>query len=214
MSSLLIVGDGGQGRVVLDTVLEYYDYEKVSFLVNYYPENKISGFDYYIEKEVELQELLKEFDVAIVALGDNITRFKKATELKKKGFSLATIIHPTAFISKTAKVGEGTYIGANAVINTNASVGKNCIINTSAIIEHDCIIGDNVHISPNVALGGTTQIGDLSWICIGACIINNIVIGSNVVVAAGSSVINNFKSDVMVAGAPAIVKKNRKNLFD
>ena len=57
------------------------------------------------------------------------------------------------------------------IINIGSYIGKNCIINTGAIIEHDCKIGDHGHIAPGVHISGAINIGELSFIGIGATII-------------------------------------------
>ena len=43
-----------------------------------------------------------------------------------------------------------------------------------AIIDHETEIGDFVHIGPSVTIGGQAIVGDLSWIGIGANILNNV----------------------------------------
>lgn len=207
MDNLLIVGDGGHGKVVLDAAQESKKYNKIAFLVNYNPSNKVSGIEYYNENKISYKELMIDFPKIIVAIGDNKTRLKKSIKLKQAGFNLETIIHPNAYVSKYATIEEGCFIGIHSVVNVFARIGKACVINTASIVEHECVLGDGVHLSPNVSMGGKTKIDDLSWICIGSSIVDKISIGKEVIVAAGSVVINNVNDKTLVAGAPAIVKK-------
>lgn len=124
---------------------------------------------------------------------------------------LATIIHSQAIVSKAALIGEGTVVFANAVINPSAHIGKACIINTGAIVEHDCILKDGVHISPNATMGGTVCIGEKTWVCIGCSIAHHLTIGENSVLGAGSVVIQDVPNNVLVAGVPATIRKDRSD---
>ncbi len=209
-NNLLIVGDGGQGKMVLDSVLAAGKHDKISFLVTCENPAPINGFSYILEGSIPYDVLLDEYSELIVALGDNTLRLSKSEFFAAKGFRLATIIHPSAVISPFATIGPGSVVFANAVINPFATIKNACIINTGAIVEHDCIIEDGVHLSPNVAMGGCVHIGKSTWICIGASISNATIIGENVTVAAGAVVLENIADNLLVAGVPAIVKKQKK----
>jgi sugar O-acyltransferase (sialic acid O-acetyltransferase NeuD family) len=202
---LLIIGTGGQGKVVLDCAEKYY--KKISFLTNDLYTPKIDNYPILFEQDITRKYILENFDEAIVAIGNNNARLNLSLKYISFGIKLAKIIHPTAIISKYAEIEEGTVIFANAVVNPFAKIGKACIINTGAIIEHDCILGDGVHISPNASMGGTVNIGKKTWICIGSSIANNIKIGENVTVGAGSVVLKDVPDNVLVAGIPATIKK-------
>lgn len=88
-------------------------------------------------------------DNVIVSIGVNSTR-KKIVEKLNCHFGVA--IHPTAVVSPSARIGEGTVVMAGAIINAGAVIGKHCIINTGASVDHECVLGDYVHIAPRVAL--------------------------------------------------------------
>jgi sugar O-acyltransferase (sialic acid O-acetyltransferase NeuD family) len=204
-SHLLIVGTGGQGKVVLDCVEKYYN--KITFMTNDSNTKKIGNYPILFGKDINFEYILKNFDEVIVAIGNNNARLNLSLKYISQGIKLAIIVHPTAVVSKYAIIGEGTVIFANAVVNSSAKIGRACIINTGAIIEHDCILEDGVHISPNAAMGGTVNIGKKAWICLGSSIANNIRIGENVIVGAGSVVLNDVSDNVLVAGIPATIKK-------
>jgi len=205
MSRLLIIGTGGQGKVVLDCAKKYYD--SITFMTNDLNSKGISGYPLMYEQETSVDDVVRNYDELIVAVGNNDARLKISLNYAKKGIKLATIIHEKATVSESAIIGEGTVVFANAVINPLATIGKCCIINTGAIVEHDCIIKDGVHISPNAAMGGTVFIGEKTWICIGSSIIDNTKIGNNSIIGAGSVVIKDIPSNVLAVGVPAKIKK-------
>ena len=176
MKHLLIIGTGGQGKVVLDSAKNNYD--SITFMTNDKKALGINGYPIIYEQDTPLDEILKKYDEIIVAIGNNKARLKISLEYESKGMKLATIIHPKAVVSDTAIIENGTVVFANAVINPSAKIGKVCILNTGVIVEHDCILENGVHISPNAAMGGTVFIGEKTWVCVGSSIANNIRIGT------------------------------------
>ena len=119
------------------------------------------------------------------------------------GIPLATIVHPTALISSSAKIGSGTTILANVIININTKVGIGCIVNNGAIIEHDCMVGNYVNICPKFAMAGHSSIGYKSYLGIGSTVIDDIRIGNRVTVGAGAVVVSNISDNIVAIGVPA-----------
>lgn len=210
MKNLLIVGDGGQGKVVLDCALSMGCFDRIAFLVNHSEGQRIPGYEYYLEDENMLLSLLPEFQHIIVALGNNKVRVEKTDYFERLGFTPAVLIHPSATVSPLSSVGKGSVVFAHAVINPFAQIGRACIVNTAVIVEHDCILEEGVHLSPNTSMGGETIIGRESWICVGCSIANAIKIGRNVTVGAGAAVVSDIEDNVMAAGVPAVIKKHKK----
>ena len=128
------------------------------------------------------------------------------------GYSLefATAIHPSAVISPTAKIGEGTVVMAGAVINADAVIGKHCIVNTGATVDHDCVIGDYCHIAPGAHISGGTHIGEGTWIGVGACVIQCLNIGKDCMIGAGSVVVKDIPDGVTAYGNPCRVRTKEK----
>lgn len=205
MKKIAIVGASGHGKVVAD-LAENLGYVVVFFDDAYPKQQKIEHWP-VVGTFDDLCCNQKKYPEAIVAIGDNNTRTLLAEKLIQSGFFLPTLIHPTAFVSKYAKVSKGTVIFAKAVVNSFAQIGNNCIINTGAIIEHDCVLGNAVHLSPNVSLGGATIIGDSSWLGISSATKQLVGIGSHTIVGINSTVIHNIPSNVTAFGSPAVIKK-------
>ncbi len=89
-----------------------------------------------------------------LGIGGNNARESIAKKVTEAGYSLATLIHPSAIISDSAVIKEGSVIMPLAVVNADALIGEGCIVNSGAIVEHDCILENYVHISPNATLAG------------------------------------------------------------
>ena len=202
MKRLAILGASGHGKVVAE-IAELCGWKKIHFFDDAWPDVKKNGRWSVVGETNDLIDKIKEYDNAIVAIGDNAIRYEKSLFLISKGFELATLIHPAAIVSQYSNISQGSVVMAGAVINPFAEFGQACIINTSATIDHDCVIDNAVHISPGVNLAGAVKVGALSWIGIGASVKQCIQIGKNVVVGAGATVITDVNDDSVVIGTPA-----------
>ncbi|MEF3191925.1 MAG: acetyltransferase [Campylobacterales bacterium] len=198
-TELFIYGASGHGRVIAD----------IAVACGYH----IAGWIDDAPKEGALswEQVTTSFPGAAIALGVGHNKmrqqlFKKVTAA---GHPLPPLIHPSAIISPSVKVGDGTVIMPLSIINANARLGQGVIVNSGAIIEHDCFLGDFVHISPNAALAGGVTVGEGAHIGIGASLIQLVHIGAQTIVGAGSVVIHDLPSNVTAVGNPArIIKEN------
>lgn len=209
MKKLLILGAGGHGKVVADAAICQGEYKEICFLddgVNVSVQNSYGKIIGCFSDSYEMKGVFSEVAVAI---GDNKLRLEWINNLINFGYNLPVIIHPSAAVSTTVKISEGTVVMANAVINPDSYVGKGCIINTASSVDHDCSLKEGVHISPGAHLAGNVSIGRLSWVGTNASIIPNCYIEEDVIIAAGAVVIKDInKKGATVMGIPAqIIEK-------
>ena len=141
MKRLIILGSGGYGHTVAD-VVEQLGYN-ILFLDDSLPDHPLSSFVDFIGEGVEF----------IPAFGNNEFRLSWCDRITQAGGKLATLIHPTAYVSPTATINLGTVILPHAIINTDVVINRGCIINLGAIVDHGCIIEEGVH----VCLGATVK---------------------------------------------------------
>jgi len=134
-------------------------------------------------------------DNYIIAIGDNRIRSRRGGNW--------TVIHPSAVLSSTCRIGAGCYIGAFAFVGPDAVVGRGCIVNTGAIVEHDCKLGEFVHMAPRSVLCGHVTIGDGTLMGAASVVRQELVIGSWAVVGCGSVVVCNVPDDETWVGNPA-----------
>jgi len=202
---IVIYGASGHGKVVADVVSAMAEMELVGFVDDYVVKRRKSvGRFPVLGGEEALSEILRKgIEGAVVAIGRNDVRLKKADMLERMGFKLVTAIHPSAVLAGDVQIGDGTVIMAGVVVNASARIGCHVILNTSATVDHDCILEDGCHLSPGVHLAGHVSIGKGSHVGIGTCVIQNVTIGEWSIVGAGAVVIRNVASGKTVVGNPA-----------
>lgn len=153
----------------------------------------------------------------IVSIGVNrvrklvVEKLQTLAENTGKSIEFATAIHPSAIVSPSAKIGEGTVVMPGAIINAEAVIGKHCIINTGATIDHECVIGDYCHIAPGVNISGDTHIGEGTWIGVGSCVIQCLNIGKDVMIGAGSVVVKDIPDGVTAFGNPCRIQHKNEH---
>ena len=202
---LIIIGAGGQSRVILDCakILKYNIIGIVDINLKSKNKEKINGIKVYPKNYIKS---IKKNNAIFIAIGDNKLREKYYNKFKKK-YKLINLIHPKSSISEQIEIGKGNYIGPGVIINSNVKIMNNTIINTGALIEHECIIEDNSHIGPGVKLGGRCVISKNVFIGIGCIIIDKIKIGEDTIVGAASLVLKNLLKKKIYFGIPAKIKK-------
>ena len=152
MRKLVILGAGGYGRTVAD-VAHQLDYSTI-VLDDADSAHPLSTFSSYID----------EHTVFIPAFGNNTFRLEWINRIEENGGQLATLIHPTAYVSPTATINPGTVVLPHAIINTDVVVGRGCIINLGVIVDHGCILEEGVHIAPGAIVKGENRMAKCSKI--------------------------------------------------
>lgn len=204
---LVIVGAGGHAKVVAEAA-HAAGFDIVGF-IDHSPDlrgTKILGIPVLGDENV-FDSPSQDDCVAVVAVGDNALRESLVERLTARNVRFARVVHPSAVISASATLCDGTVIMAGVVINSMTVVGNHCIVNTMASVDHDCVIGDFAHISPGVHLAGSCEIGRAALVGIGVSVLPNMTIGARSVIGAGAAVARDIPADVIAVGVPARVVK-------
>ena len=189
--NVVIVGASGHGRVIADIVRACKD-TVVGFLDDDESKEtlgKIADWNKYKDNEF------------IIGIG--ASEIRDQISKRMDGAQWYTAIHPSAIVSPSATIGEGTTVMPNAVVNADAKIGKHSIVNSGAVVEHDNCIGDYSHISVGAKLGGTVHVGNHTWVGIGATVSNNIHICGGCIIGAGAVVVKDIERKGTYTGIPA-----------
>jgi UDP-3-O-[3-hydroxymyristoyl] glucosamine N-acyltransferase len=98
-------------------------------------------------------------------------------------------------------------IGANSCIDRatlgNTIIKEGACIDNLVHIAHNVVVGRNAAVIAHAMVGGSTVIGDQTWIAPSACLRNGISIGDNVTIGLAALVTKNVPDGETWAGFPA-----------
>lgn len=176
------------------------------------PGHRIHGYE-VLGNDKDLPGLVARLGIegVAMAIGDNASRARAVEMVRALSptVEFTTHIHPSAQIARDVRVNQGTVVMAGCVINSGAKIGSFCILNTHSTIEHDVQVGDFVSFAPNACAGGSSTIGDHAAICLGANVVNRVIVGAYTVVGAGATVLRDLPSNVVAYGTPARIIRSR-----
>ena len=126
-------------------------------------------------------------------------------------------IEPGAVIREQVEIGDRAVIMMGAIINIGAVIGEGSMIDMGAVLGGRATVGKNCHIGAGAVLAGVIEpasaepvrIGDGTLVGANAVVIEGVQVGKNCVVAAGAVVIEDVPDNMVVAGCPARIIKER-----
>ena len=196
--NIILIGGGGHCKSCID-VIEQENKFNIAGIVD--SKNRIGqrilGYP-IIGCDEDLKELNSKFGFFLITIGQITTpelRKKIFKEIKELGGNFPLIISPNSYVSKSAKIGNGTIALHGTIINPDSQIGENCIINTGSIIEHDSIIYDNCHISTRVTINGNCIIKNGTFIGSGSILNQRVSIAKNCIIGSGSLVLKNILTE-------------------
>jgi len=131
-------------------------------------------------------------------------------------------IEPGAVIREQVEIGDRAVIMMGAIINIGAVIGEGTMIDMGAVLGGRATVGRNCHIGAGAVLAGVIEpasaqpvrIGDGTLVGANAVVIEGVQVGKNCVVAAGAVVIDDVPDNMVVAGCPARIIKQRDEKTD
>ena len=195
-NNIIIIGGGGHAKMCIDIIHQMKEFNIVGIIDHKSNIGKSILNVPIIGTDKDLEGLFKEgVKSAIVGFGslnNPKSRTEKYLELKKIGYDIPNLIHPSAIIENSASMGEGNQVMGGAIIGSGVKISDNCIINSGSIISHDSILKNNAHITPGGTLAGKVYIGENTIIGMNATIFIGVKIGKNVVISNGLNIINDI----------------------
>lgn len=208
---MLIIGAKGFAKEVLEVVHQL---------------NQLDNLVFYDDVNHDLPDLLYDRFRIVKNINDAIDYFQKVDKKFTLGIGNPTVRKMlfdkfvgiggefTSTISPRVSIGNfgnridsGCNIMTGTVITNDVTINIGCLINLNCTIGHDSYLGEFVELCPGVHISGNCRIGNYSFIGTNASVLPKLCIGSNVVVAAGSVVTKDVPDNCMVAGIPAVIKK-------
>ena len=172
-------------------------------------DNDLKASYYYgypvLGTDEDAKALHEKYPLCSVVITPDVPAVRKrlAEQYASLGFDFASVIHPSAMISKTVRIGQGTVIQRGVHVSSNSHIGRFCKLNVNANIMHDNEVGDYATVAPNAVLLGYVTIEEGVYVGANSTVLPNVTIGNNSMVGAGAVVVKNVQSDCTGVGIPA-----------
>lgn len=206
--SVIIVGAGGHASVLADALLS-----AGALLIGFTDANESRrGATVCGVPVLGDDTILHDYDPQLVVLANGIgttgsvrdaLRREVQSRMTAAGWRFATVLHPSALVSRFATVASGAQLFSNSVVQAGAAIGNAAIVNTAAVVEHDATIGDWTHVASGAVVCGSVTIGQRCFIGAGAVVRQGVRLADDTVVGAGAVVVQHATTGGTLVGVPA-----------
>lgn len=210
MKEVIIVGAGDLGKETV-WLIEDINRKKRTYLILGFldDDREKTGKEFYGYKILGTTERLEELESrprvsAVLAIQDGGIR-KKIAEEHKNFQAWETLIHPTAVIAQTVKLGMGSIVFPYVTISVDCTMGKFGLYYLNATVSNDCVFGDYVSVMTGARVSEHVAVGEGSCLSAGSCIYPHKTLGCRVSTAAGTTVSKDYGDNVRVG--------ERNNMF-
>ncbi len=126
-------------------------------------------------------------------------------------------IEPGAILREHVTIGKNAVVMMGAILNIGAVVGEGTMIDMGAVLGGRATVGKNCHIGAGAVLAGVIEPASATPVIIeddvlvgaNAVVIEGVHVGRGAVVAAGAVVVEDVPDNMVVAGCPARIIKEK-----
>ena len=211
MKKLIIIGGYGNGTVVQSTVEDINavkpEWEIIGFL-NDRETEPINGVPILgkVEKEV-VDRYIDQPDVyffySLISVKLNFKFLHKLTDLEIPKERFATIIHPTAVISKYSEIGYGTCIQPFVAVGPNTKIGNHVHIFAQVLVGHGAKLDDYSYVANNACIGADVHLKEGAYLGTNATTLEFITLGKWSITGIGAVILKDVPDYAKMVGNPA-----------
>lgn len=115
----------------------------------------------------------------------------------------ATVVHPTATVGSTCKLGAGSVLLAHVDLTADVTVGRHVVVMPQVVLTHDVRVDDWSTIASGVRLGGACHVARGAYVGAGACLREGVTVGELAMIGMGSLVTRDVPPERLWFGVPA-----------
>lgn len=204
MFNIVIVGAGGFGREVYRWAKDSFpctQYRIKGFLSNR-PED-LDGFEH--DERIlgdDLGYAVQEDDRFLFAIADVEVKKRIVVRMKVRSARFLTLIHPTAVVASSARIGEGVIICPFALVSDHAVLGDFVLMNFYSSCGHDAKVGKYSIFSPYATANGFVNIEDGVFLATHATVTAHRRVGRGAKISANSVAMQDVPAGALVYGVP------------
>jgi sugar O-acyltransferase (sialic acid O-acetyltransferase NeuD family) len=135
--------------------------------------------------------------------GNYFSRKRLVQRLDVDPAHFATVVHPTAVLPATVRVGRGSVLLAGVVATAAVTIGDHVAIMPGTVLTHDDVVGDYATVAAGVRLAGQVRVGEGAYVGAGALVRERRSVGAWALVGMGAVVLDDVPAAEVWAGVPA-----------
>lgn len=213
MKNLVIIGGIGNGTVIASTVEDINDLKKEWRIIGFLNDFEIEPINGYpvlgkIEKQVAHQLIADQdayFLYTLISTKLNHKFIPKLTDLEIPIERFATLIHPSAVVSRFAEIGHGVCIQPLVSVGPNVKIGNHIQIYAQCLVGHNAILDDYSYVANNSCIGAHVHLKKGAYLGTNCSLLENVTIGEWALVGIGTVVLRDVPDYTKVVGNPARV---------
>jgi sugar O-acyltransferase (sialic acid O-acetyltransferase NeuD family) len=207
LRKLVIIGTGETAEIAFDYFTYDSEYEVAAFALSETYINSEKFLNLPIAKIETLEKTFSigDYDCFIAISSNHLNRDRTNiySDIKNKGYKIASYVSSKAFVWRNVKIGDNCFIFENNVIQSNVEIGNNVTLWSGNHIGHRSIIRDNCFISSHVVISGFCEIGENTFMGVNSCVANNIKIAKDNFIAMGAVISKDTQENKIYKGNPA-----------
>lgn len=213
MKNIVIVGAGGFGREVFGYVADCISAGEQWIFKGFIDDN-INALDNY-NYPIKVISTISDYtpqpdDFLICALGNPKTKKKNIEFLLEKNAKFETLIHPSAYVGRNVKIGNGVVLCPKVSLTCDISIDDFAMLNVGTGCGHDARVGRYSTISGFCDITGFCEVGEGAFLGSHVSMHPSSKIGNWASVGLGSSVVLNVKDGTSAFGNPAVALHIKK----
>ncbi|MGV8074306.1 MAG: acetyltransferase [Syntrophobacteraceae bacterium] len=195
-----IIGYGLHGKHIEALAIERYPEAQVTFFDDPAVEQGVANAYPFADWRKECFAALH----FIVALGYNHPqlRVRIIRELIASGRAVPALVHPSAFVSRHAKLGSGVVVATMSTVAPHCTLEEGVFLSTAVVVSHHARIGSGCYIGPGAVLAGSCDVGQYTFIGSGSTIGNDRRIGRECRIGMASAITHDVPDGKSAIGSP------------
>jgi sugar O-acyltransferase (sialic acid O-acetyltransferase NeuD family) len=197
MQRIILAGNGIAASNLLPHIAADDRYQIVGVTADdeFVASGGLDGFE-TIPLSLALQAFPPTAARVIMAIGyGDLNRVRESVfgRIKHAGYAVETFVHPSAYVSRDAVVGEGCLILPGAVVEPGVTVGVNSVVWSNVTLAHDCQVAEHCWIAAGTVVSGHARIHRNTFVGVNATIVNDVTVGEYSLVGAAAFISRNTR---------------------
>ena len=192
MTPLVIVGAGELARVALSLLGDVEGLEAVGCAVDaeLLDSAELGGLPVVALDELETAFPAAAHEVLVCAGYRRVNRGREelVRSCAGRGYRLATLAHPAAWVSPDATLGGNCIVFPRATVEPFTVVGDGVILWSGSVVAHDSRVGNFCFLAPNATVAGNVTLGERCFVGANATVRDGVTVGADCVIGAGAIV--------------------------